>query len=220
MAHSTDYDYLVKIVIVGESGVGKTSLLHRYKENEFRGCHIATIGVDFEVKTVMFGERVVKLQMWDTAGQERFRNITTTYYRGAHCVVLVVDVTAPAEETRVSVGRWITEIKRFTTEDAQILLVANKADMSRHRRISFQELQVVAAEHKISLVETSAKSSEGVKMAFENTAKNYIDRCLAKKVTVAKDEFKLPGFFSLTGRTRLPTEPATSNPLLDCCVTQ
>lgn len=105
---SRDYDHLFKLLIIGDSGVGKSSLLLRFSDNTFTGSYITTIGVDFKIKTVNIDDEKVKLQIWDTAGQERFRTITSTYYRGTHGVVIVYDVTNG--ETFANVKRWLHEI--------------------------------------------------------------------------------------------------------------
>jgi len=173
--YTADYDYLIKVVMVGDSGVGKTSLMQRFKENAFHGHHIATIGVDFEVKTIQLGDKVAKLQMWDTAGQERFRNITSSYYRGAHSIALVLDVTQPMDQTRHSLVKWMQEIRKYAQDDVQVMLVANKTDIKRHRKISSPQLQAIADELNLPLIETSARNAHNVQAAFTQCAQRYIE---------------------------------------------
>ncbi|XP_076586178.1 ras-related protein Rab-35b isoform X2 [Chaetodon auriga] len=114
-----DYDYLFKLLIIGDSGVGKSSLLLRFADNTFSGSYITTIGVDFKIRTVEINGEKVKLQIWDTAGQERFRTITSTYYRGTHGVIVVYDVTSA--ESFVNVKRWLHEINQNCDDVCRIL---------------------------------------------------------------------------------------------------
>ncbi|XP_067375913.1 ras-related protein Rab-35b isoform X2 [Channa argus] len=123
-----DYDYLFKLLIIGDSGVGKSSLLLRFADNTFSGSYITTIGVDFKIRTVEINGEKVKLQIWDTAGQERFRTITSTYYRGTHGVIVVYDVTSA--ESFVNVKRWLHEINQNCDDVCRIL------DVQLHYRAS------------------------------------------------------------------------------------
>ncbi|XP_029017459.1 ras-related protein Rab-35b isoform X2 [Betta splendens] len=123
-----DYDYLFKLLIIGDSGVGKSSLLLRFADNTFSGSYITTIGVDFKIRTVEINGEKVKLQIWDTAGQERFRTITSTYYRGTHGVIVVYDVTSA--ESFVNVKRWLHEINQNCDDVCRIL------DVQLHHRAS------------------------------------------------------------------------------------
>merc|ERR1711965_386176 len=114
MAHQ-EYDYLFKLLLIGDSGVGKSCLLLRFADDTYTETYISTIGVDFKIRTVEIDQKVIKLQIWDTAGQERFRTITSSYYRGAHGIIVVYDVTD--EESFTAVERWMTEIERFAGPD-------------------------------------------------------------------------------------------------------
>merc|ERR1711977_627351 len=122
-----DYDYLYKLLLIGDSGVGKSCLLLRYVDETYQESYISTIGVDFKIRTVEIDGKVIKLQIWDTAGQERFRTITSSYYRGAHGIIVVYDVT-DGDSFR-SVEKWITEIERFAGTEVTKMMVGNKADM-------------------------------------------------------------------------------------------
>jgi Ras-related protein Rab-1A len=172
-----NYDHLVKTIIVGDSGVGKTCILRRFNDESFVDFHMTTIGVDFAVKHVEVGGKIAKLQIWDTAGQERFHTITTAYYKGADALLLVFDVTNP--ESFEHCERWLKEIKK-QTEGAvpEIILVGNKVDMLPEERL----VPAVAAKEfadrvQVPYIETSAKESTGVDEAFANVTK----RCLVNR---------------------------------------
>jgi len=158
------FDYLLKLLLIGDSGVGKSSLLLRFADNTFTDSFISTIGVDFKIKTIDVGGASVKLQIWDTAGQERFRTITSSYYRGAHGILVVFDLTNP--ETFNNVTKWLQEIERYACEGVQKLLIGNKCDLVSERKVNRRDAEEVAEQLNFSYVETSAKSAENVEDAF------------------------------------------------------
>ncbi|XP_050315890.1 ras-related protein Rab-35 [Anthonomus grandis grandis] len=158
-----DYDHLFKLLIIGDSGVGKSSLLLRFSDNTFTGSYITTIGVDFKIKTVTIDGQRVKLQIWDTAGQERFRTITSTYYRGTHGVVIVYDVTNG--ETFANVKRWLHEIDQ-NCEVVNRVLVGNKNDTPDRKVVLTEDAQRFADTMNIQLFETSAKDNINVEEMF------------------------------------------------------
>lgn len=130
-----EYNYLFKIVLVGNSNVGKSSIVLRFADGEFNETYITTIGVDFRFKSIEFDEKKVKLQIWDTAGQERFRTITSSYYKGtishhsgAHALIIVYDITNQASFND-AIKYWYSEIKSQCPPDTDVLLVGNKADL-------------------------------------------------------------------------------------------
>ncbi|KAF7283166.1 RAS oncogene family member Rab35 [Rhynchophorus ferrugineus] len=158
-----DYDHLFKLLIIGDSGVGKSSLLLRFSDNTFTGSYITTIGVDFKIKTVNIDGQKVKLQIWDTAGQERFRTITSTYYRGTHGVVIVYDVTNG--ETFANVKRWLHEIDQ-NCDVVNRVLVGNKNDTPDRKVVLTEDAQRFADTMNIRLFETSAKDNINVEEMF------------------------------------------------------
>jgi len=171
-----EYDYLLKIVMIGDSGVGKSCLLKRFATNEFNDSYMSTIGVDFEIQTLYIDNKTVKLQIWDTAGQERFHNITTSYYRGAHCIMLVYDVTNP--DSFRNLNRWMGQIKNYASKGTQLLVVGNKADfIGSPSRVDFEDAcdyaRVISeqVEKEVDVIETSAKSGYQVNQAFEKLAR-------------------------------------------------
>eukprot|EP01064_Diplonema_japonicum_P024115 TRINITY_DN345_c3_g1_i1.p1 TRINITY_DN345_c3_g1~~TRINITY_DN345_c3_g1_i1.p1 ORF type:complete len:214 (+),score=36.78 TRINITY_DN345_c3_g1_i1:64-705(+) len=166
MSNQNDYDVLVKTVIVGDSGVGKTSLLSSYITGGGGCCteYIATIGIDFKVDMIEARGKKVKLQLWDTAGQERFRTIGVAYYRGANCVFLVYDVTS--RESFDHIVSWVGEIRRNAQPNVPMYLVANKCDLKSTRSVSSEEGRTVAESIDATYAETSAKTAEGVRACF------------------------------------------------------
>uniref|UniRef100_A0A4X2LTR0 small monomeric GTPase n=1 Tax=Vombatus ursinus TaxID=29139 RepID=A0A4X2LTR0_VOMUR len=126
-----NFDYMFKLLIIGNSSVGKTSFLFRYADDSFTSAFVSTVGIDFKVKTVFKNEKRIKLQIWDTAGQERYRTITTAYYRGAMGFILMYDITN--EESFNAVQDWSTQIKTYSWDNAQVILVGNKCDMEDER---------------------------------------------------------------------------------------
>jgi len=166
---TVEYDHLFKLLLIGDSGVGKSSLLLRFSDNTFSDSFIATIGVDFKIKTMDINGAQVKLQIWDTAGQERFRTITSSYYRGAHGIIVVYDVTN--YDSFSNVRKWLQEINRYASENVQKILVGNKCDLVTERKVSFEEAKELADELGVMFLETSAKNSTNVNVAFEQMAK-------------------------------------------------
>jgi len=157
-------DQLFKILMIGESGVGKSALLARFVDGNFEPNFISTIGVDFKIHYMKLGGKDIKLQVWDTAGQERFRTITTSYYRGANGIMIVFDVTDSASFEKVRY--WLNELKEHVGTDMPALLVANKIDLTRDRAVDTASAQRFAKEVGIKLVETSAKTNAGVTEAY------------------------------------------------------
>jgi len=166
---NADYDHLFKLLLIGDSGVGKSSLLLRFADNTFSDSFIATIGVDFKIRTIDLNGAQVKLQIWDTAGQERFRTITSSYYRGAHGIIVVYDITNP--DSFANVRKWLQEINRYASENVQKILVGNKCDLVSERKVSYEDAKELADELGVTFLETSAKNATNVDVAFENMAK-------------------------------------------------
>lgn len=168
-----DYDYLFKLVLIGDSGVGKSCLLLRFADDNFTDSYISTIGVDFRFRTVTIDKKTVKLQIWDTAGQERFRTITSAYYRGADGIIMVYDVTS--SDSFEHVEEWLSEVDRYANENTAKLLVGNKADLIEEKQVTEETAQTFAETLGISFIETSAKTATNVDTAFLTMAKELIN---------------------------------------------
>ena len=166
---SPEYDYLFKLLLIGDSGVGKSCLLLRFADDTYTESYISTIGVDFKIRTIELDGKTIKLQIWDTAGQERFRTITSSYYRGAHGIIVVYDVTD--SESFNNVKQWLHEIDRYACENVNKLLVGNKIDLSAPKRVvTTEQGKEFADSLKIEFLETSAKTAVNVENAFMTMA--------------------------------------------------
>lgn len=159
-----EYDYLFKLLLIGDSGVGKSCLLLRFADDTYTESYISTIGVDFKIRTIELDGKTIKLQIWDTAGQERFRTITSSYYRGAHGIIVVYDVTD--KDSFQNVKQWLHEIDRYACENVNKLLVGNKSDLVTKRDVTFEQGKEFADQIGIEFLETSAKTSANVESAF------------------------------------------------------
>lgn len=168
-----DYDYLHKIVLIGDSAVGKTSLLQRFAEQQYIDSHIATIGVDFKLRTIQVNNTRVKLQVWDTAGQEKFRVITKAYYRNAAGIIIVYDITN--SESFVNTKRWMDEVKENCGDNVAMLLVGNKCD-SPNRVIELQDQENYAKAIDVPFFEASAKDNINIDEIFIKLTSMILDR--------------------------------------------
>ena len=164
-----DFDLLFKVLLIGDSGTGKSCLLIRFADDQFSDNYISTIGVDFKIKTINVEGKTVKMQVWDTAGQERFRTITASYYRGSNGIILVYDVTNRDSFDHVSY--WMQEVDRLAAPDVCRLIVGNKSDLTDKRVVSTQEGQALAQQYGISFLETSARDNTNVDEMFTAMAK-------------------------------------------------
>ncbi|VDM04241.1 unnamed protein product [Schistocephalus solidus] len=143
------YDQLFKLMLIGDSGVGKTCILFRFVEDSFSSSFISTIGIDFKIKTVELEDQRIKLQIWDTAGQERFQTITASYYRGAMGIMLVYSVTS--KKSFENIAKWMANIKNLASYEVETIIIANKADMSQQREVSSEEGKEIAERYGVRL---------------------------------------------------------------------
>ncbi|XP_068764742.1 ras-related protein Rab-26 [Struthio camelus] len=171
------YDVAFKVMLVGDSGVGKTCLLVRFKDGAFlAGSFISTVGIDFRNKVLTVDGVKVKLQIWDTAGQERFRSVTHAYYRDAHALLLLYDVTNKASFDNIQA--WLTEIHEYAQQDVVLMLLGNKVDSAQERVVKREDGEKLAKEYGVPFMETSAKSGLNVELAFTAIAKELKHRSM------------------------------------------
>ncbi|KDR21424.1 ras-related protein Rab-43 [Zootermopsis nevadensis] len=182
------FDYLFKIVLIGDCGAGKTCVVQRFKSGTYVERHFNTIGVDFSMKTVIVDGKRVKLQIWDTAGQERFRTITQSYYRSAHGVILVYDITK--RSSFLSLQRWIEEVRRYTASNAMLIVVGNKCDLESLREVEFAEAEVMSVyiPEILFVLEASAKENTNIDDAFMRLATKLKRRHGASPYSIGTDE--------------------------------
>ncbi len=171
---NAEYDFLFKLLLIGDSGVGKSCLLLRFADDTYTESYISTIGVDFKIRTIEIDGSTIKLQIWDTAGQERFKTITAAYYRGAHGIIVVYDVTDA--ETFNNVRIWLEEINRYASEDVCKLLVGNKCDLESRKAVEQATAKTFAEGLNIPFIETSAKDAIRVEDSFITLSKILLER--------------------------------------------
>ena len=188
MPPKTAYDYLMKFIIIGDSGVGKTCFLMRFADDSFTTSHISTIGIDFKIKPIVIDGKNIKLQIWDTAGQDRFRTITQTYYKGAMGVILAYDCTD--ENSFNNVRSWMKQLEAHATPGVSKVLVGNKSD-SPNKKISPSRGQALADEYHIKFFDASAKNNINVKETFYYLAKEVKDKTTPNSMKATNDGMKL-----------------------------
>lgn len=159
--------------------VGKSCVLTRFADDQFTESYVTTIGVDFRFKTMVLGDKIVKVQVWDTAGQERYRSITNAYYRGAEAIMIIFDLTS--KDSFGSVENWIGEVAKFAGEDVLVIVGANKTDLN-YRNVSREEVEEFSNRKGIKVFEISAKSGQGVEDAFKYMVQQLIEKKSSKDV--------------------------------------
>ncbi|KAF2219361.1 ras GTPase [Elsinoe ampelina] len=208
-----EYDFLFKVVLIGDSGVGKSNLLSRFTRNEFNLDSKSTIGVEFATRSIQVDAKTIKAQIWDTAGQERYRAITSAYYRGAVGALLVYDISK--HQTYENVTRWLKELRDHADSNIVIMLVGNKSDLRHLRAVPTEEAKQFASENNLSFIETSALDASNVELAFQNIL-TEIYRIVSQKTGMQDDAKQGPG--GGTGINLAPSQEAgNQNKGTQCC---
>ncbi|EPY27943.1 Rab family, other [Strigomonas culicis] len=171
------YQHLFKLIIVGDSGTGKSALLQRFTKDTFSEDQSQTVGVEFGAKILDLGDQRIKMQIWDTAGQERYKSVTKSYYRGATGCIIVYDLTNRASYENVA--RWLADVRELAGEQVVIMLVGNKKDLVRtpgSRVVEHNEASLFAQKNNLLHFETSAASGEFVSDAFLKVARSAVTK--------------------------------------------
>ena len=184
------YDSLAKVILIGESGVGKTSILHRFCNNKFSTNHLATIAIDFHSQILNINNIRLKLQLWDTAGQERFNTLTAGYFRNSHGIFVVYDICD--RKSFDNVNKWINQIKLRAPKTVKVILVGNKCDLEEERNVSVEEGKALATENGLFFAEVSAFSGQGVKETFDVLGGHILKDYTEKKPVSSLKDIKMP----------------------------
>ncbi|XP_024930212.1 ras-related protein RABA4c isoform X2 [Ziziphus jujuba] len=209
-------DYVFKVVLIGDSAVGKSQLLARFSRNEFSLDSKATIGVEFQTKTLVIDHKTIKAQIWDTAGQERA--VTSAYYRGAVGAMLVYDITK--RQSFDHVARWLEELRGHADKNIVIMLVGNKTDLGSLRNVSTEDAKEFAQMENLFFMETSALEATNVESAFLAVL-TEIYRIISKKALTANEELESGGSASLLKGTKIvvPGQEPQPEGRFSCCKT-
>ena len=183
-----NYEMMFKVVIVGDSFVGKTNIMSKYLKNEFHEDSKATVGVEFGSRQFNIEGHVIKAQIWDTAGQERYKAITSAYYKGAKGAFIVYDITR--KESFDNVTKWAEQLKSAADKNLTIIIVGNKVDLEDQRQIKTEEGQNKANELESAFIETSASSGTNIDKAFEMMINEVYKKCHEEMLTESDIEIE------------------------------
>ena len=183
-----EYDFIFKILLLGNSDVGKSSIILRYVDNSWSDTFVPTIGVDFKVKSLDVDNKSIKMQIWDTAGQERFRNVISSYFKGSHGILLIYDITN--DDSFKNLDNWLSQIEEYANKNVLKILIGNKKDLEEERQVPTDKGQAFANSYGMQFIETSAKEDTNINEAFEILAKAMIKCNTENKIGQEKTETK------------------------------
>ncbi|KAG4920120.1 hypothetical protein JHK85_049691 [Glycine max] len=207
-------DYVFKVVLIGDSAVGKSQILARFARNEFSLDSKATIGVEFQTRTLVIQHKSIKAQIWDTAGQERYRAVTSAYYRGAVGAMLVYDITK--RQSFDHIPRWLEELRNHADKNIVIILIGNKSDLENQRQVPTEDAKEFAEKEGLFFLETSALEATNVETAFM-TVLTEIFNIINKKNLAASDNQGNDNSASLSGKKVIVPGPAQEIPKRSMC---
>ena len=173
MSNKNNYQYIFKLILIGNSGVGKSSIIQRYMKHTFEETYKCTIGVDFLMKSIDIKGKTVKLQLWDTAGQEKYKSMVASYYRGANVALVVFDLTNHASFDSLPV--WIENYYKNGPEQKNIILIGNKKDMIEERKVTQEEVELFSETNNMIYFETSAKEGDNIEYVFTYAAEKLLE---------------------------------------------
>ena len=170
---ASNYQYIFKLILIGNSGVGKSCILQRYMKHTFEETYKCTIGVDFLMKSLLIKDKTVKLQLWDTAGQEKYKSMVSSYYRGANVALIVFDLTSHASFDALPI--WIENYYKNGPEQKNIILIGNKKDLIEERQVTQEEAETFSETNNMMYFETSAKEGDNIDYVFTFAAEKLLE---------------------------------------------
>ena len=188
------YNYLFKILLIGDPFVGKSSIFSQYVDNNYSELTISTMGLDFKIKTIKIDDKYIKLQLWDTGGQERFKTITRSYYRGSHGIIMIFDITS--RNSFDNIKNWLEEINKYS-ENISTILVGNKIDLDDKRKITYKEANEFAQMYNIKYIEVSAKNNININNIFEFLSKDLMNE-MEKHIKITNTQIINTNYIPLT----------------------
>ena len=183
---SSNYQYIFKLILIGNSGVGKSSILQRYIKHTFEESYKCTIGVDFLMKSIIVNGKTVKLQLWDTAGQEKYKSMVSSYYRGANVALIIFDITN--HKSFESLPNWIENFYKNGPEQKNIILIGNKKDLEEERQVTQEEAEAFSETNNMIYFETSAKDGDNIDYVFNYTAEKLLEFYSGNKEVILKKQ--------------------------------